>query len=163
MDCEELVTETLKEEKANLVEEARMLLPGVQALFGFQTIAVFNDRFDVLPTFVKQTHLLALGLVVLAMALVIAPAAFHRIAEPGCVSRRVIRLSSQLITSALAPLSCGIALDMYVVIYLASGSEAASLGGCLGALVFLLVMWFGFPISARGRAMRLKKQTGKRC
>lgn len=163
MDCDELVTETLKEEKANLVEEARMLLPGVQALFGFQTIAVFNDRFDVLPTFVKQTHLLALGLVVLAMALVIAPAAFHRIAEPGCVSRRVIRLSSQLITSALAPLSCGIALDMYVVIYLASGSEAASLGGCIGALVFLLVMWFGFPISARGRAMRLKKQTGKRC
>ena len=163
MDCEELVTETLKEEKANLVEEARMLLPGVQALFGFQTIAVFNERFDVLPTFVKQTHLLALGLVVLAMALVIAPAAFHRIAEPGCVSRRVIRLSSQLITSALAPLSCGIALDMYVVIYLASGSEAASLGGCLGALLFLLVMWFGFPISARGRAMRLKKHTGKRC
>ena len=163
MDCEELVTETLKEEKANLVEEARMLLPGVQALFGFQTIAVFNDRFDALPAFVKHTHLLALGLVVLAMALVIAPAAFHRIAEPGCVSRRVIRLSSQLITSALAPLSCGIALDMYVVIYLASGSEAASLGGCIGALVFLLVMWFAFPMSARGRAMRLKKETGKRC
>lgn len=163
MDCEELVTETLKEEKANLVEEARMLLPGVQALFGFQTIAVFNDRFDALPGFVKHTHLLALGLVVLAMALVIAPAAFHRIAQPGCVSRSVIRLSSQLITSALAPLSCGIALDMYVVIYLASGSEVASVAGCVGALVFLLVMWFAFPISARARAMRLKKEARKGC
>lgn len=163
MEQDELVLETLKEEKANLVEEARMLLPGVQALFGFQTIAVFNDRFAELPHAAKNTHLLALGLVVLAMALVIAPAAFHRIAEPGCVSRRVIRLSSQLITGALAPLSCGIALDMYVVIYLASGSEPASLAGSLAALVFLLVVWYAFPMAARSRALRLKRRGEKSC
>jgi hypothetical protein len=27
------------------IEEARMVLPGIQALFGFQLIAVFNERF----------------------------------------------------------------------------------------------------------------------
>ncbi|TLG71825.1 hypothetical protein [Methylocystis sp. B8] len=27
------------------IEEARMVLPGIQALFGFQLIAVFNNRF----------------------------------------------------------------------------------------------------------------------
>ncbi|GAC1430502.1 MAG: hypothetical protein NVSMB6_29390 [Burkholderiaceae bacterium] len=29
----------------SVVEEARMVIPGVQALFGFQTIAVFNNQF----------------------------------------------------------------------------------------------------------------------
>jgi hypothetical protein len=28
-----------------LLEECRMVLPGIQALFGFQLIAVFNARF----------------------------------------------------------------------------------------------------------------------
>ena len=27
------------------LEDARMILPGIQALFGFQLVAVFNERF----------------------------------------------------------------------------------------------------------------------
>lgn len=42
--------ETLKEELSNILVEARMALPGMQGLFGFQTIAVFNTRFVELPT-----------------------------------------------------------------------------------------------------------------
>ena len=37
---------------SHLLEECRMVLPGIQALFGFQLIAVFNDGFE---------HKLALG------------------------------------------------------------------------------------------------------
>jgi hypothetical protein len=33
---------TLEEETRTIIEEARMVLPGIQALFGFQLIAVFN-------------------------------------------------------------------------------------------------------------------------
>ena len=32
------------------IEEARMVLPGIQALFGFQFITVFNERFRQLCT-----------------------------------------------------------------------------------------------------------------
>lgn len=38
--------ETLKEELSNILGECRILLPAIQALFGFQTIAVFNERFE---------------------------------------------------------------------------------------------------------------------
>ena len=31
---------------SHLIEECRMVIPGIQALFGFQLIAVFNDGFD---------------------------------------------------------------------------------------------------------------------
>jgi len=35
----------LSEAAQTLLDECRMVLPGIQALFGFQLIAVFNDRF----------------------------------------------------------------------------------------------------------------------
>ena len=41
--ADEVEQESLKDEIANLIEEARMVLPGIQALFGFQLIAVFNN------------------------------------------------------------------------------------------------------------------------
>jgi len=151
MSMGEQEDESLKEEMGHLIEEARMLLPGIQALFGFQTIAVFNQRFEDLPTTAKDCHLLALGLVVLAMGMVMAPAAYHRIAEPGRVSRRAVRLSSQLICWGLAPLAAGIALDIYVVFWLGTGSAAASIGSAVTVLVLLLGLWFAFPLAARRR------------
>lgn len=143
--------ESLKDEMRNLVEEARMLLPGVQSLFGFQTIAVFNQRFTDLPTPVRLCHLAALAMSVLAMGLVISPAAYHRIAEPGRVSQRGVRLSSWLICSGLLPLAIGVALDMYVVILLATESSPAALASCLAALLVLLSLWYAFPLAARRR------------
>jgi Family of unknown function (DUF6328) len=53
-----------------LLEECRMILPGIQALFGFQLIAVFNQGFDEkLTSGEQQLHFFALFLVALAAAL----------------------------------------------------------------------------------------------
>ena len=60
-----------------------MVLPGVQALFGFQLIAVFSDGFTARLTRSEQgLHLLALTLVAVAGALVMTPAAYHRQTGP---------------------------------------------------------------------------------
>jgi hypothetical protein len=62
-----------------LLEECRMVLPGMQALFGFQLIAVFSQAFhDHLSKFEQWLHLLALVLVAIAIALVMTPVAIHR-------------------------------------------------------------------------------------
>ncbi|WP_281245888.1 DUF6328 family protein [Nitrosovibrio tenuis] len=62
-----------------LLEECRMVLPGIQALFGFQLIAVFNDGFSQMLTSSEQNlHLFALSLTAIAIAFVMTPAAFHR-------------------------------------------------------------------------------------
>ena len=63
----------------HLLEECRMVLPGIQALFGFQLIAVFNQGFDEkLSGDAQMVHLVALVLTALSMALVMTPAALHR-------------------------------------------------------------------------------------
>jgi hypothetical protein len=143
---------SLKDEMDHLVEEARMLLPGIQGLFGFQTIAVFNQRFADLPEPVRLCHLAALAMSVIAMGLVITPAAYHRITEPGQVSRYGLRLSSWLICSGLLPLAIGVALDMYVVILIATGSGNAALASCVAALLILLFLWIDFLFAAGARA-----------
>ena len=65
------------------LEEARMVLPGVQALFGFQLIAVFSDGFERrLDQNGQSLHLIAIVLVTIAIAIVMTPAAYHRQVEP---------------------------------------------------------------------------------
>lgn len=79
--------ETLEEESTHVTDEARMLLPGVQAVLGFQLVAVFNQRFQELSAGEQLIHLAAFLLMALAMGLVMAPAAYHRQVERGSVTR----------------------------------------------------------------------------
>lgn len=107
--------ESLKDETSTAVEEVRMVLPGIQALFGFQMIAVFNERFQHLPPRAQNLHVAALAFVGLAIALVMAPAAYHRIGERGWVSRRLINLTSNYLTAAMVALLIGLSADLGLV------------------------------------------------
>jgi hypothetical protein len=133
------------EEMRNIIEEAPVILSGVQALFGFQTIAVFNEHFARLPEYVKDCHLAGLGMVILAVALVMTPAVYYRVLKPCNVSERMIKISARFIRWALAPLACGLSLDMFTVIYVATSNMSASAAGALATLLVLSGLWFIFP------------------
>ena len=83
------------------IEEARVVLPGIQALFGFQLIAVFNERFRQLSEGEQLIHFTAIMLVAIAIALIMTPAAYHRLAEQATVSIFFVRLASWLIAAAM--------------------------------------------------------------
>ncbi len=144
--------ESLTEETRAILEEARMVLPGIQALFGFQLIAVFNARFDELSAALQVIHLVALVSGAVSMSLVMTPAAYHRIAERGRISSRFTELASWLIAAAMGPLALSIALDAFVVSTVTVGSVAVgALIGASLAIVFL-AMWFVWPtVEARRR------------
>jgi hypothetical protein len=140
---------SLKDQLQNVIEEARMVLPGVQALFGFQTIAVFNQRFGELSLSCRNIHLAALALVVLAIALLMAPAAYHRIVEPHRVSQRTLNISSLLICVSLLPLALALAMDLFVVFVLGTDEPIASAAAALVAFTLLMGLWFVFPFQQR--------------
>jgi hypothetical protein len=50
-------------------------------------------------------HLLALILTMIAIALIMTPASYHRIAEKGTVSRRFVEIASRLLAWAMLPLT----------------------------------------------------------
>lgn len=145
---------TLEEEMDRVLQEARVVLPGIQALFGFQTIAVFNQRFVDLPDYAKECHLFGLGMVIIAVALVMTPAVYYRCVGREHLSRHVLRRASTLIVGALAPLACGLALDIFTVVLMATDNRLWSLLSAILALVFLVFLWFAFPLAARRRARR---------
>ncbi|WP_229518569.1 DUF6328 family protein [Massilia sp. PAMC28688] len=135
----------------DIIEEARVILPGVQALFGFQTIAVFSERFGGLPAFAVTCHLVSLAMVILAVALVMTPAIYYRIVGPAYVSRRMIKRSAALLRSALWPLAAGLALDMFTVIFVATRKLDVSIAGALATVFVLVGLWLAFPWFERKR------------
>lgn len=146
---EKMVTQT--------VEEARMVLPGIQALFGFQLIAVFNNRFTALSPAEQRLHYVAVLLTAVAIALIMTPAAYHRQVERGLASTFFVRMASFLIACAMVPLMVALALEVYLlgVLILGSGLGSATLAAALFCL--FAGLWFGFPwFELRRRKGRLR-------
>lgn len=133
----------------NILEEARMILPGTQTLFGFQLIVVFNARFyEELSATEEHIHLGATMLVALATAMLIAPAAYHRIAEPETVSRKFVVLASRLLSLSLVPLSLAICADFYLVASLVTANSTVSLLLAGAVFVAFAGLWFILPARA---------------
>ena len=134
------------------LDEARMVLPGIQALFGFQLVAVFNERFsEIFDAWGQWLHLAALVFVALACALAMTPAAFHRQNDHGKVSQRLLDISSLFIGAAMIPLMAAISIDVGLVAYVVSESAPASVAlGVLCAIAFA-ALWIVFPRWRRGR------------
>ena len=129
-----------------LLEECRMVLPGIQALFGFQLIAVFNDGFEhKLAPGEQQLHFLALFLVALAAAFVMAPAAIHRQSQQREVSERFIWLSSLLLRISMLPLALGLTLDVYLIARIVFEGRAVAAAFAVILLAVLVLLWVVLP------------------
>lgn len=143
--------QSLGEQVNNIEQEARMLLPGVQALFGFQLMAVFNQGFKAdLSQYEQAIHLLALLLVAISGVLVVAPAAYHRQAKHQ-ISKHFVEISSGYLASSMAPLALGTCLDIYLVSRVIVNSVLLSL--ITTGIIFFLYLWIWFVLPK----MRAKK------
>jgi hypothetical protein len=122
-----------------LLEECRMVLPGIQGLFGFQLIAVFSEGFHQrLEGYEQDLHLLAIALIGIAIALIMTPAATHRQLNPCVVTHRFIVLSTRLLVWSMLPLALGLCLDFYLVARVITGSVEV-----LWLALLLLGVFFG--------------------
>jgi hypothetical protein len=135
----------LEEETRTVIEEARMVLPGIQAVFGFQLIAVFNNGFHGLMPSERRMHLLALILTMIAIALIMTPASYHRLAEKGTVSRRFVEIASRLLAWAMLPLALGMTIDLFLVARLVLNNVTLSIGIAAVLLFVFFGLWYVFP------------------
>ena len=129
-----------------------MVLPGIQALFGFQLIAVFNSTFSqMLDPFEQKLHLIALSSAAIAIALVMTPAAFHRQTGPTKVTEEFIQLATRLLLWGMGPLLIGLCIDFYLIANLIANGWAASLLTAVLAGIFVS-RWFVLPHTKIRRA-----------
>lgn len=141
--------ESLEETAEAAIEESRMVLPGIQALFGFQLIACFNQGFHDLPPSQQRLHYAAIVLITLAISMIMAPAAYHRMVEQGSVSRFFVQYLSWMVAAAMLPLMVALCLDVYIIgiVILTESWAAAVIAGAL--LLVFAGLWFAFPIIMR--------------
>lgn len=140
---------SLSEASSQLLNECRMVLPGIQTLLGFQLIAVFQPPFANLSQAIQRLHLFAILCVVLAIALVMTPAALHRLREPMSVSKEFIRLSSALLMWSMPPLALGLSSDVYIVSTMVTHETAVSAVVAVLSLGIFVGLWFVVPWRVR--------------
>jgi hypothetical protein len=143
---------TLNDAATHVLEECRTVVPGMQALFGFQLIAVFNTTFsDSLTSAERIVHLAAIVLVTIAIVLVMAPAAVHRHMNPRSITFRFIVISSRLLMASMVPLAIGICLDVYLVARLIVGSATIASVIAVPLFAVFIVFWLLLPRAVRGQ------------
>jgi hypothetical protein len=140
----------LHEKIDQMLTESRVILPGAQALLGFQFIVTMTRGFHDLPAPIQNAHFVALGGVLLAIILLIAPAAVHRLGFGGQDSERMHEIGSNLVTIALVPLATGIAIDVYVALSKVIAGSIPLAGG-VASFAVLTALWYALPLFIRAR------------
>ncbi len=137
-----------------MLTEARVILPGAQALLGFQLAIIVTQGFDRLPEVSQVMHAASLGLVAIAVILLMAPAAYHRIVYAGEDAAEFHRTGSLMVMAATLPLALGLAADVFVVI--AKIARSALAGAITAALVFggFVALWYVYPLWRRSVVAR---------
>lgn len=107
----------LKEKIKHVLTETRVVLPGAQALLGFQFVSMLTDAFEKLPASSKYIHLASLLLVGLSTILL------------------------------MIPLPLGVVGDFYVVALKVTKSGALAGTVAIVLLALFYGLWFAFPLS----------------
>ena len=151
---ERVEPQALKDQVSTTIDEARMVLPGIQALFGFQLIVVFEPRFQDLVAAMKVVHFASLCLVVTAIVLIMTPAAYDRLVEMDRVSSKFVRIASMFTSVAMGVLAVAIVLDVYLVAIIATDNETVALTTSIVAAIAFAGFWFVYPFRARAQRRR---------
>ena len=129
--------------------ECRVVLPGAQALLGFQLIIMWMTEFYKIPKFWKLLHLASLTAIAICTILLITPAAYHRIVLQGENSEMLHHITARLLLAAMVFLALGICGDFYVVSRMTGVGTGLAVTTALALLALFLGAWFGYAIWKR--------------
>jgi uncharacterized protein DUF6328 len=139
----------IRDKIRHVLTETRVVLPGVQALLGFQFATLLMEAFDKLPRGVQLVHLASLGCMAVAIVLLITPAAWHRIVERGEENERMHKFSSAIVVAALVPIAIGLSSDFFVVVYKVTESYPIAVAAATAMFVIFVFFWFGLTLGRR--------------
>src|SRR5438105_3760142 len=148
----------LKDKIQNTLDEGRMLILGAQVLLGFQFRSIFETGFEKLPRASQDLKLGGLMLMLLAVALLISPGAYHRIVARGEDTEDLHRFSTNVMCIALLPFALGLGLDFYLAGEVIRGQVLGVIAG-VAAILIALFYWYGLEIWHRiEREPEIKKE-----
>ncbi|HZL20171.1 MAG TPA: DUF6328 family protein [Polyangia bacterium] len=132
------------------LNEIRVVLPGVQLLFGFLLAAPFSDRFVEVGNAVQTIYLGCFLATATSCAFLIAPSVYHRLHWRRDVrdKEEMLRTCNRLAIVGEVLLALAMTSAVYVVTSLVSGPRGA-LCVSAGAGLVITTLWFVLPLARR--------------
>ncbi|HKH10314.1 MAG TPA: DUF6328 family protein [Rubrobacter sp.] len=132
-------------ELVELLQELRIVLPGVQVLFAFMLTVPFSGRFGQLDASQRNVFFATLLCTAVATALLIAPSAHHRVLWRQGAREERLELGNVLSILGLLFLVPAMGGVVFVISDLMFGGGIAVVVAALMACSFA-GLWFGIPL-----------------
>jgi predicted membrane channel-forming protein YqfA (hemolysin III family) len=140
--------ERLDRELIELLNELRVVLPGVQVLFAFLLIVPFSNRFPDITNTQRQVFFVTFLLTTAATALLIAPSAYHRLRWRQHDKRQMLETANRLSIGGMVFLTFALVGAAFLVTDLLFHVAMAALVTAIVASFFLW-FWWGLPLLRR--------------
>ena len=145
--------ERLDRNLGELLGELRVALPGVQVLFAFLLVVPFNTRFTTLTSSQKYLYLASLLFAGVSSALLIAPAAHHRLTFRLQDKTYLVLTANRLAIVGLACLAIAMTTAIALVTDVVFGGATTIASSAAIGLVFLS-LWYLMPLRRRMQRAR---------
>jgi predicted membrane channel-forming protein YqfA (hemolysin III family) len=138
----------LDRELIELLNELRVVLPGVQVLFAFLLTVPFTNQFSQISNAQRQVFFVTFLLTTASTALLIAPSAYHRLRWRQHDKEQMLRTANRLSIGGMVFLTFALVCAAFLVTDLIFHATMAALVTAAVA-GFFVWFWWGLPLLRR--------------
>jgi uncharacterized protein DUF6328 len=144
---DETPKERANRELIELLNELRVVLPGVTVLFAFLLAVPFAKGWPMVTRFERDVFVVAVLATGVSIAFLTAPSSYHRLRFRHGDKERIVEVGNRLAIAGIVAFAVALeAVILLVVSYVISRGAGIAAAAAVGALV--LVLWYGLPLSA---------------
>ncbi|MDQ3855494.1 MAG: DUF6328 family protein [Chloroflexota bacterium] len=143
--------ERLDRELGELLQELRVMLPGVQVMLAFLLTVPFTQRFGEVTPLQRMVYFATLLCTTLATAVLIAPSVHHRVLWRQRTRGERLEIANRLAIAGTVLLALATMGAVFVVSDMLYGvTTASAFAAIVGGVLALL--WYGLPLLRRRRS-----------
>jgi hypothetical protein len=140
--------ERLDRELLELLNELRVVMPGVQVLFGFLLTVPFQQRFTTIDDFQRIVYFATLLLTAASAAFLMGPSAFHRLTFREGQKPYLVTLGTRQTIAGMALLALAMNGVLLLLTDVLFGTTTVAVTVTLTAALFGW-LWFGLALRRR--------------
>ena len=152
---DETPKERADRELIELLNELRVVLPGVTVLLAFLLAVPFAKGWTRVTGFQRDVFVVAFLSTAVSVALLTAPSSYHRLRFRHGDKERMVKIGNRLAIAGIA--ASAISLEAVVVLVMdVVVSRGAAVAAAAGLFAVVALLWYGLPLLAmlRDRSAR---------
>lgn len=154
MSKDESKDERLDRELIELLNELRVVLPGVQVLFAFLLTVPFTNQFRRITHEQEIVFFVTFLLTAVATILLISPSAYHRLRWRQRDKEQMLQTANRLAIGGLTFLAAALTGAVFLLTDLLFESAAVVYLVTTAAAVLVLWFWYGLALLRRAQDQR---------